>query len=140
MLDLYFYTNVIGQKSCNMWSILNKLTLHKELHQCLTNNVFGQKNKNTTTKQKIKHKKDRRSWGLNPGCLAPKADALPLHHRVNWEERLQSTYLTVSTQLVNKAETTGHTFSTNSFFCNMFTCMDNYIWQCLIFSGLCFTP
>ena len=26
----------------------------------------------------------------------------------------------------------GHTFSTNSFFCNTLTCMDNYIWQFLI--------
>jgi len=46
---------------------------------------FGQKSKNTTTttKQKIKHKNSCRSRGLNPGALAPKADALPLHHRVN---------------------------------------------------------
>jgi len=45
---------------------------------------FGQKSKNTTTaKQKIKHKNPCWSRGLNPGPLAPKADALPLHHRVN---------------------------------------------------------
>jgi len=39
---------------------------------------FGQKGKNTTTaKQKIKHKKHL------PGPFTPKADAVPLHHRVN---------------------------------------------------------
>jgi len=46
--------------------------------------VLGQKSKNTTTTiQKNKHKNPCRSRGLNPGPLAPKADALPLHHRVN---------------------------------------------------------
>jgi len=45
---------------------------------------FWTKSKNTTTtKQKIKHKNPCQSRGLNPGALAPKADALPLHHRVN---------------------------------------------------------
>jgi len=32
---------------------------------------------------KIKHKNTCRSRELNPGHLAPKADALPLHHGVN---------------------------------------------------------
>ena len=46
--------------------------------------IFGQKSKNTTTtKQKIKLKNPCRSGRLNTGPLAPKADALPLHHRVN---------------------------------------------------------
>jgi len=56
-----------------------------ELKTFLTNNVFFlQKSKNTTTtKQKFKHKNPCRSWGLKPGPLAPKADALPLNQRVN---------------------------------------------------------
>jgi len=33
--------------------------------------------------KKMKHKNRCRSRGLNPGPLASKADALPLHHRVN---------------------------------------------------------
>jgi len=42
------------------------------------------KSKNTTTtKQKIKPKNPCRSRELNPGTLAPKADALPLQDRVN---------------------------------------------------------
>jgi len=45
---------------------------------------FWTKTKNTTTTiQKIKHKNPCLSQGLNPGPLAPKGDALPLHHRVN---------------------------------------------------------
>jgi len=68
-----------------MLSILNKLTLQKDLQNIVTNNVFMyKKNKNTTTtKQKIKPKNPCRSRELNPGPLVPKADALSLHHRVN---------------------------------------------------------
>ena len=50
---------------------------------------FWTKSKNpTTTKQKIKHKNPCRSQELNLGPPALKADALPLHHRVNLEYRL----------------------------------------------------
>jgi len=68
-----------------MLGIQNKLTLYKELQTFVTNNVFlDKKSKNTTTtKQKIKHKNPCRSRVLNRGHLAPKADALPLHHRAN---------------------------------------------------------
>jgi len=84
MLGLYLYTLIIGNKSGNILSILNKLKLLKELQTFVTNNVFSQKSKNsTTTKQKFKHKNPCRSWGLNTGPLAPKANALPLHHRFN---------------------------------------------------------
>jgi len=44
MLGLYLYTLIIGHKSCNMLSIINKLTLQKELQKFVTyNRVFGQK-------------------------------------------------------------------------------------------------
>ena len=42
MLGLYLDTLIIGQKCCNMLSILNKLVLQKELH-FLTNNVLWTK-------------------------------------------------------------------------------------------------
>jgi len=54
MLGRYLYTLIIGHKSCNMLSMLNKLILKKRIANfgdkyC----VFGQKSKNTTTtKQK----------------------------------------------------------------------------------------
>ena len=80
MLGLYLCSLIIGHKSCNMLSILNKLTLRKELQNFVTNNVFWAKNKNTPiTKQKIKHKNPCRSRKLNPRPLASKADTLPLH-------------------------------------------------------------
>ena len=40
MLGLYLHTLTIGHKSCTMLSILNKLTLQKELQTFVTNNVF----------------------------------------------------------------------------------------------------
>jgi len=67
-----------------MLRILNKLTLQKELQTFVTNNVFlDNKSKNNNNKTKIKHKNPCWSLGLNPGPLAPKADALPLYHPVN---------------------------------------------------------
>jgi len=76
---LYLYTLFIGHKSCNMLGILNKLTLQKKLQNFVTNNVFwDKKSRNTTiTKKEIKHENPCRSRGLNPGPLAPNADALP---------------------------------------------------------------
>jgi len=53
MLGLYLYTIIIGHKSCNMLSILNKLTLKRELQTFVTNNVFLDK-KVKTQQQKIK--------------------------------------------------------------------------------------
>ena len=41
---------------------------------------FGPKVK---TQQQQNKKSNIKTLGLNPGPLAPKADALPLHHRVN---------------------------------------------------------
>jgi len=59
MLYLYLYTLIISHKSCNILSILNKLTLQK----MYTNPC--------------------RSRELNPGPITQKADAFFLPHRVN---------------------------------------------------------
>jgi len=53
MLGLYFYTLLIGHKSCNVLSILNKLALNKKLQNFETNNVFLEK-KSTTQRQQNK--------------------------------------------------------------------------------------
>ena len=50
---MYFYTLIIGHKSCNMLSILNKLTLQKKLQKNATNNMFWDK------KVKIRKKKNQ---------------------------------------------------------------------------------
>jgi len=83
MLGLYHHTLKIGHTYCNMLSILNNLTLQRELQKCATNNVFWTKSKSLTTTLNIKHKNPCWSRVLNPGPLAPKVDALPLHHRFN---------------------------------------------------------
>jgi len=84
MLGLYLYTLIIGHKSYNILSILIKLILLKKLQTFVTNNVFLTKKVKTQQQQKKKSNiKTCRSWELNPGPLAPKADALPVHHRFN---------------------------------------------------------
>jgi len=58
MLGLYLYTLIIGHKSCNMLSILNKLTFQRELQNIVTNHVLfdkkvktkQQENKNSNIK------------------------------------------------------------------------------------------
>jgi len=49
---LYLYTLIIRHKSNKMLSKLNKLTLQKDLQNIVTNYVFMDKNKTTTTKNK----------------------------------------------------------------------------------------
>jgi len=67
MLGLYLYTLIIGQKSCNMLGILNKLTFQKELQNCVTNNVIlGQKVKTQQQKNK-KTYKTLPVLGIKPG-------------------------------------------------------------------------
>jgi len=68
MLGLNLYALIIGHKSCNMLSILNKLKLQTKLQNLVTNNVFWTKSKNTTTiKQKIKHKNPLPEPGIEHG-------------------------------------------------------------------------
>ena len=43
MLGLYLDTLISGHKLCSVLSILNKLTLKKELQNFITNNVFWTK-------------------------------------------------------------------------------------------------
>ena len=84
-LYLYTYTLIIGHKSCTMLRILNKLTLQN----FVANNAFMDKQVKHNNKQKIKYKKPFRSWELNPGLLAPKADALPLHLRFDCSQAIE---------------------------------------------------
>ena len=46
MLGMYLYTLIFGHQSCNMISTLNKLTLQKELNNCVTKvKTYQQQNK-----------------------------------------------------------------------------------------------
>jgi len=51
MLGLYLYTRITSQKSDKILSILNKLTLQKDLQNLVTNNVFMDK--------KLKHNNNK---------------------------------------------------------------------------------
>jgi len=55
MLGLYLDTHIIDHKLCYMLSIVDALTLQKELHIFLTKMCFRQKSKTTTT-SKLKRK------------------------------------------------------------------------------------
>ena len=70
-----------------MLSIVNKLTLQKELQTFVTSNVFLDNKVKTQQQQQQQNKKSNknpcRTRRLNPGPLAPKADAFLLHYRVN---------------------------------------------------------
>jgi len=54
MLGLYLYSLIIEHKSCNVLSILNKLTLQKKLKQIVTNNAVSDKNVKTQLQQNNK--------------------------------------------------------------------------------------
>jgi len=51
MLSLYHYTLIIGHKSSNVLSILNKLILYKELQTFVITNVFLDKKVKTQQQQ-----------------------------------------------------------------------------------------
>jgi len=54
MLGLHLYSIIIGNKYCSMLSILNKLTLYKELQTFLKYNVFLDKKVKTQQQQNKK--------------------------------------------------------------------------------------
>jgi len=65
MLGLYLYSLKFGHKSCNILSLLNKLTLQKKIAKFCDKNVFfGQKVKSQQQNKKIKHKNPCRSRDL----------------------------------------------------------------------------
>jgi len=63
MLGLYLYSLIIGHKSCNVLSMLNKLSLQRELQNVVT---MDKRKNTTTTKQKIKQK-PLPEPGIEPG-------------------------------------------------------------------------
>jgi len=57
MLGLYLYTLIIGHKSCNTFSILNKFTLRNILQNFVIKSLFWNKEvKAQQQNKKIKHK------------------------------------------------------------------------------------
>ena len=68
---------IIGRKSCNMISILNKLTLQKELQNCVKYNVLVDKKlkhyKNKTTNQTLKPLAEP---GIEPGTSCTQSECV----------------------------------------------------------------
>jgi len=123
MLGLYLYTLIIVHRSCNILSILNTLTLQKELQKSVTNNGFLDKKEKHNKKNKKSNKNPCRSRELNPGtsrtqsgCVttAPPSQ-LRVQLRVSIVVKLFNCFDAMG-QNVNKVEFAGHTFSSNFFF------------------------
>ena len=64
-------------------SILNELTLQNEVYNCMTNNVFGAKQRKQQQQIKTNIKDISRTREANLGTLASQSGALPLDHREN---------------------------------------------------------
>ena len=133
MLGLYLYTLIIGHKSCNMLSILNKLILLKELQTFVINNVFLDQKVKTQQQQNkksnIKTLAGAGDWTrdlLHPKRMRFHCTTESTESSTQWGRNVKK----------NKAKCAVQTFSTNTFFWNIFTCMNNYIWQFLIFTGV----
>ena len=130
-----------------MFSLLYDITLQTKLfkRKLLPNNVclfFDKKVIPVIKHRHFKHKNHCQSRETNPRHLALQSDALPLHHRVNWNcgmlLRLFN-YFSAMNRTVNKQSRIAyHTFSTFLFWV-ILACIDNYISQFLVLTGWCFT-
>ena len=142
MIGLYLYTLIIGHKSCNMLSILNKLTLQEKLQTFMINNVFlDKKSKNTTTtKQKIKHKNPCRSQ--EPGTSWTQSECVttapPSQLSVSFVVKQFNLFDAMGRNVNKQSFCRPNIFNKYMFLCNIFTCMNTYIWQFLIFTEVCF--
>jgi len=86
---------IIGHKSCNTLSLLNKLAMQKKLQNVMKSNVFWTNKNKNNNKSNIKN--PFRNREMTPRPLVPKVEAVtsaPQSHL------LKSSYLTVSTQWV----------------------------------------
>jgi len=86
MLGLYLYTYIISHKIILQFeSMLNKLTLQKELHNCVTNNVFLDKKlkdkiQELLNTQKIKHKNPLPEPRVKHGTYCTPSGRVYMHH------------------------------------------------------------
>jgi len=78
MLGLYIYTLINWSNTCNMLSILNKITLQKILQNFETNNVFLNKKVKTKQQQEEKNQtyKPLPEPGIEPGTSCTQSDCV----------------------------------------------------------------
>ena len=125
MLGLYLYTLKIGQKSCNMLSILKKLLLQKELQTLWQIMYFWTKSKNSSsTKQKksnIKTLAGAGNWTRD--LLHPKrcvTTAPPSQLRVSIVVKLFKCFDAMGRNVNKQSRICGpHIFNKFIFFCNI---------------------
>ena len=78
---------------------------------------------------------------MNTGPLAPKADALtPSQLRISMVVKVFNCFDAMGRNINKQSQIFRAThFQQIHFFCNIFTRMENFIWQFLIFMGVGFT-
>ena len=129
MLCLYLYTVIIGHKSCNILSILNKLTLLKVLHNYVTHNT---KKSNIKTEPEI----EPGTSCTQSGCVTI---APPSQLKVSIEVKPFNCFDAIGRNVNKQSQNLRARHNKQiHFFCNIFTCMNNYIWQFLVFTGVGF--
>jgi len=112
MLGLYIYTLEFGHKSCNMLSILNKLALQKELHNCVTNNVFLDKN-HINNKTKNQTLKPLPETGIETGTCCTQSECVTTAPP---SQLIVSNAVAKGRNINKQNEFAGHTFLTTYFF------------------------
>jgi len=135
-----------NHKSYNVFRILNKLTLQKKLQNFVTNNVFLDIKVKTEQQQ---NKKSYMKTHARAGKWTQDFSHLKLMHYLCTTESTESNEFS---KLFNCFDAMGRNvykwsricgpliFIKFIFFCNIFTCINNYIWQFLIFTtGVGFT-
>ena len=102
-----------------------------------------QKNRiKTQQQQKIKH--NNSCWALNPVLLLAPSECVtsapPSQLRVSIVVKLFNRFDAIGRNLNKQSRICGtHFFNEFIFFCNIFTCKDNCIWQFLKLTGVGFT-
>jgi len=144
MLGLNLYTLIISHKSSNMLRILNKLTLYKELQTFVTNNVVLDKKVKTQQQQNKKSNiKPLPEPGIEPGTTCTQSGCVttapPSQLRVSIVVKLTNCFDAMDRNVNKQSQICGpDIFNKFIFSVISFACMDNYIWQFLIYTGVDF--
>ena len=142
MLGLYLYTLIISHKSCNMLGILNKLTVYKELPTFVTNNVFLGKKVKTQQQNKKSNRKPSPEPGIESGTSCTQSECVttapPSQLRLSIVVKQFNCFDVMGRNVNKQSPICGPDIFNKYIFCNIFTCMNNYIWQFLIFTGVGF--
>jgi len=138
----YIHTLTLLGLYLNTFIIRHELTLQKELQTFMWIFILYRTN-NTTTKQKSIHKNQ---W-IEPGTsrtpvwsVTLRPPRQPRQPNVSIEIKIFNSFNVMGQNMHKHCQICGpHFFNKVVFVCNILTCMDNYIWQFLMFTGVGFT-